>query len=165
MASSIQTKSDRSGGLALGGVGLDVVSGLRPGRLGRDRLVDLGDLGVDGLQRRSLLGGRHLRDRRPLRRIAVHRGAVDVVEEREELVVVFRPDRVVLVVVAAGAAGGQAQEDGPVGIDLVDDVADVDLFFDRAPLAGRNVAAVEAGGDDLVGRRHWAAGRRRAARR
>ena len=97
-----------------------------------------------------LLGGGDLDDRRPLRRVAVERGAVDVVEEGEELVVVLLADRVVLVVVASGAADGQAEEHGAVGVDLVDDVADVDLFLDRAALAGRDVAAVEAGGDHLV---------------
>ena len=55
-------------------------------------------------------------------------------------------------VVAAGAADGHAQKDGAVGVDLVHDVADVDLLLDRSSLAGRNVAAVEAGGDHLVER-------------
>ena len=135
------------------GVGLAVVRGQRLGRLGRDRLLHLGDLNIGGPSRRRLRRARHLRDRCPPGRVAVQRRAVDVVEEREELVIILGADRVVLVVVAAGTAGGQAQEDGSVGIDLVDDVADIDFLFDRAPLAGRDVAAVEAGGDHLVGRR------------
>ena len=79
--------------------------------------------------------------------VAVERLAVEAVEEGEQLVVLLLRDRVVLVVVAAGAADGQAEEDGADGVDAVDHVADVDLLVDRAALAGGDVAAVEAGGD------------------
>src|SRR5262249_3401655 len=47
----------------------------------------------------------------------------------------------------------QAEEDGAVGIDLIDYVADIDLLVDRAALAGGDVAAVVAGGDKLIGGR------------
>ena len=50
------------------------------------------------------------------------------------------------------AADGQPQEDGAVGVDLVHDVADVDLLLDRPSLARRDVAAVVARGDELVER-------------
>ncbi len=44
----------------------------------------------------------------------------------------------------------QAQEDDAVGIDLIHHVAHVNFFLDRPSFVGRNVAAIEAGGDDLV---------------
>ena len=153
-ASSIQTKSDRRAASLSAGVGLDCRR--RPSPWPPRPRSSCRSSAIWASTARSAaacFARRHLGDRCPFGGIAVERGTVDVVEEREELVVVLRPDRVVLVVVAAGAAGGQAEEDGAVGIDLVDDVADVDLLLDRAAFVGRNVAAVVAGGDDLVGGR------------
>ena len=87
-----------------------------------------------------------------------------VVEEGEELVELLLRDRVVLVVVAAGAADRQAEPDGGGGLDAVDDVLDGVLLGDDAALGVAAMVAVEAGGDLLVERRVAAAGRRRAAR-
>ena len=47
--------------------------------------ADPAPLGVDGPSRRNLLRRRHLHDRRPFGRIAVHRRAVDIALRSEEL--------------------------------------------------------------------------------
>ena len=111
-----------------------------------------------------LVAGRRLDERR---RVAeLDRPAVlgDVVEEGEEPVEVLLRDRVELVVVAAGAAEGQAQPDGRRGVDAIDDVLDGVLLGDDAALGVAAMVAVEAGRDLLVERWRRAAGRRRAAR-
>ena len=87
-----------------------------------------------------------------------------VVEERRQRVELLLRDRVELVVVADRAAGGQAEPDLRDGLGAVAGVEDEVLLGDRAALVGRDVAAVEAGGDLLVERAVRAAGRRRAAR-
>ena len=67
-------------------------------------------------------------------------------------------------VVAGGAADGQAEEDRAGGIGAVLGVDGRDLVGDHAALVGGDVAALEARGDELVQARGSAAGRRRAAR-
>ena len=89
---------------------------------------------------------------------------VGVVEEGEELVILALRDRIELVVVALAAADRQAQEDDAGGVDAIDDRLDAELLeVDAAFLVDLRVA-VEAGGDLLLERRRWAAGRRPVAR-
>jgi len=80
-------------------------------------------------------------------------GPAAEVEESVEGVEIVRGDRVVLVIVADGAAGGQPHPGLGRGTCAIDGVAEVPLRLDRAPLAGRHIAAVEARGDPLIDRR------------
>ena len=74
---------------------------------------------------------------------------VGVVEEGEELVVLALRQRVVLVVVALGAADRQAEPDRRRRVDAVDDRLDAELLLvDAALVVGQRVA-VEAGGQLL----------------
>jgi hypothetical protein len=77
-------------------------------------------------------------------------GFVDVVEEGEELIEFLLADGVVFVVVAAGAAEGEAHPGGASGVDAVDDVFDAPFLVDDAAFAVDAVVAMEAGGDDLI---------------
>ena len=77
----------------------------------------------------------------------------DVVDVREELVELFLRERVVLVIVAARAAHGEAQEDGARGFDAVHDVLDRIFFRHDAVLGVAAMVAVETRGDLLVHRR------------
>ena len=74
-------------------------------------------------------------------------GLIRVVEEGEELVVVALSDRVVLVVVALGAADRQAEKDGARGVDAVDDRLDPELLDVDPPFLVDLRIAVEPGGD------------------
>ena len=84
-----------------------------------------------------------------------------VVEVGEELVELLLRERIVLVVVAAGAAERQAEPHGRGRLHAVDDVLDGVLLGDDAAFGVAAVVAVEAGGDPLVERGVRAAGRRR----
>ena len=85
--------------------------------------------------------------------IAVHLIAVEAVEIREQRIEVLLRKRIVFVIVAASAADRQPQHHGPERFDSVDNCGDVDFFRDNAAFVGRNVTAIEAGGDQLfVGR-------------
>ena len=77
----------------------------------------------------------------------------DVVDVREELVELFLRERVVLVIVAARAAHGEAQEDGARGFGAVHDVLDRIFFRHDAVLGVAAMVAVETRGDLLVHRR------------
>ena len=80
-------------------------------------------------------------------------GFGDAVEEREELVVLALRDRIVLVIVAAGAADREAEPDGRGRLDAIDDILDAILLVDDAGFVGHHVIAIEAGRDLLIERR------------
>ena len=115
-----------------------------------DRLRGLGDRGVEAGERRPVGVAR---DGDQGRDVAAGLGVdallVDVVEEAEERIEFLLADRVVLVVVAAGASHRQAEEDGGRGLDAVDGVLDPPFLLDRPGLGDGAVVAVEAGGDLL----------------
>ena len=73
----------------------------------------------------------------------------DVVEVGEGSIELLLAEGVVLVIVAAGAAQGQAQPDGGGGLHPVHHVLDGKLVCDDAALAVAPVVAIEAGGDPL----------------
>lgn len=75
--------------------------------------------------------------------------AVEVVEEGIHLVEVLLGDGVVFVVVADGAAEGEAHEGGADGGDAVDDVFEVGFFREGGADVDDEVEAVEAGSDEL----------------
>ena len=110
-------------------------------------------------RRRQLDQGRHI-----AASLGVYPLFVDAVEEAEELVELGLRDRVELVVVAAGAAHRQAEEDHRRRLDPVDTVLDAPFLLDRAGLGDGPVIAVEPGGDPLRPGRPRAAGRRQSAR-
>ena len=93
---------------------------------------------------------KHLQRRRVVLLVSVHRVAVDGIEKGEHRIKIFLRERVVLVVVAARAVKGHPHEDCPRRHDSVDDVSYVNLILDRAALAGRHMAAVEACRDELI---------------
>src|SRR5437899_2435422 len=97
-----------------------------------------------------LLGSRgrldHRRGVAVLDRLAALR---HVVEEREELIVLFLSKRVVLVAVTASAAQRHAEPDRRRCINAVDDVLDGILLGDNAALGIAAVVAIEAGSDSL----------------
>ena len=74
----------------------------------------------------------------------------DVIEEGGELIEVSLGDRVIFVIVAAGALDGECEEDGGGGVDAVGDVFGVIFGFDDATFSGEDVIAIEAGGDFLA---------------
>ena len=123
-----------------------------------------GDLRFELFQLGLLFGGGGAHQRDGVADAAVFADFGDVVEEGEELVVVALRDRVELVVVAAGAFDREAEPGRADGADAVGDVFDAVLLVDDAAFGVDDVVAAEAGGDALIERRRWAAGRRRAAR-
>ncbi len=115
--------------------------------------LEVGDSVPQAIELLLLGAGRGLDERR---RVAVFdRPAVlgDVVEEREEPVVVLLGDRVEFVAVASGAADGQAQPDGRRGVDAVDHVFGGVFLGDDAALGVAAMVPVEAGRDPLIQRR------------
>ena len=76
-----------------------------------------------------------------------------VIEVREEPVKLLLRERVVLVVVAPGAAQSQSQPDRGGGLDAVDSVLDLVLVRIRAVLGIAAMVAIEARGDVL--RQRW----------
>ena len=135
-----------------------VLAGREPlgeGRVDRRRAVrhprlDLGGLFPQGVPEIAILLLRHDQDGRRIGDVAVHHVLRRIAEERRHRVELALPDRVELVIVAGGAADGQPHEDvayrlGPVlGIDRL-----VLLRNDPA-LVGRDVVALEPGGDELI---------------
>ena len=75
---------------------------------------------------------------------------VDVVEEGEEAVVLLLRHGVVLVVVAARALHGQAEEGRAEGVHAVGHVLDAVLLLGAAALVGLAVQAVEGRGQALL---------------
>ena len=86
--------------------------------------------------------------------VAVERRVGGTVEERVERVILLLRDRVELVVVADGAAGGEAEPRLHRRAGAIDGVAIHPLLGDRSAFAGRDVAAVEAGRGQLIVRWH-----------
>ena len=136
------------------------VHGALPGSL---RFLDLtlaavegaaggGDFALHGVELRLLFGrGRgHQRGRVAVLHAAAEFG--QAVEEGVHRIEVLLQQGVVLVVVAARAAEGKAEEDGGRGFDAVDDLFG-EVFLGHNAVFGVNaVVAVEAGGYDLGGR-------------
>ena len=85
--------------------------------------------------------------------VAADHRLLDAGEEGEELVVLLLRDRVVLVVVALGAAQRQAEPDLAERVGAIDVVADDELLGVGAALLVEARVAVEAGGDLLLERR------------
>ena len=75
--------------------------------------------------------------------------AIEVVEEGIHLVEVLLGDGVVFVVVADGAAEGEAHEGSANGGDAVDDVFEMGFFWKSGADVDDEVESVEAGGDEL----------------
>ena len=97
-----------------------------------------------------LIGGEDPHDGGRVFFVAIQGWAVDAVEVGVEGVELFHGDRIKFVVVAAGAVHGESHEDGAGGDDAIDDVAHVNFFGDGAAFTGGDVAAIEAGGDELI---------------
>jgi hypothetical protein len=74
---------------------------------------------------------------------------LDVADESEERVIVGLGDRVELVLVAAGAADGQAEKCGGDGADVVVEIVVVGGFF-IVGLVVPDAKAIEAGGDEGI---------------
>ena len=74
---------------------------------------------------------------------------VDVLEKRGECVEIFLRNGVELVIVAATALEGEAEEGGAEGGHAVVDVIDAVFLLDGAALGFLWVEAVEGGGEDL----------------
>src|SRR5262249_3758549 len=77
------------------------------------------------------------------------------VEKRKELVILALADRIILVIVALGAADGQTQEHFARGIHAIDYLLDAELLGVHTPFLIRQRVAVEAGRDSLVLRGIW----------
>ena len=84
---------------------------------------------------------------------AVQNGTGVVAEERGQRIEILRRDRIELVVVAGGAAGGQSEPDRRRGIDAVLGINGGVLLRDGPALACRLQQPVIAGGDLLLLRR------------
>ena len=97
-----------------------------------------------------LCGCGHFEDGRGIAAAAVEALFGDGVEEGEEAVVVLLRDGVELVIVAAGAAHGEAHEDVGSGVDAVGHIFHLILFGDRAAFVIDHVVAVEAAGEFLL---------------
>ena len=80
---------------------------------------------------------------------AVEALLTDVIEEGEEAVEVALRNGIVLMIVAARAAHGQAHPGGGGGFEAIDDVLDLILLGNRAAFEINHVVAVEAAGEFL----------------
>ena len=98
--------------------------------------MKLVDLAADLLASRDLL-----------RRGELELGLIHVVEEGKELIVLTLRDGIVLVIVALGAADGQAEEDRSGGIDPIDDRIDPELLDVDSSLLVDQRIAMEPRGD------------------
>ena len=74
----------------------------------------------------------------------------DVIEEGGKLIEVSLGDRVIFVIVAAGALDGECEKDGGCGVNAVGDVFGVVFSFNDATFCGEDVIAVKAGCDFLA---------------
>ena len=116
----------------------------------RHRVLELADLCAQPVPGVAVLVPRHHQGRRRVRDVAVHHVLRGVPEERRQRVELSGADGVELVVVAGRAADGQPQEHAA---DRLGAVLRVDrlVFLDQhAAFVGRDVVALEAGGDQLV---------------
>ena len=119
----------------------------------RGSCLAVGDLGVERAPARAVLGRfGNEDDRRRVLDVAVHRALRRVIEEGRHLVELALRERVELVVVAHRAAGRQAEPDLRGGLGAIARVQDQVLLGDHPPFAGGDVAAVEAGADQLIER-------------
>ncbi len=82
-------------------------------------------------------------------RVTIVALVAELIEEREELVVVLLGDRIELVIVALSAGHGQAEKHLAGGLDPIDGVDGEVLLGNGAALMSDHVIAVEAGGDAL----------------
>ena len=112
--------------------------------------MDRGDFLIEVGELFGLGGGAEAEGGRGEEDVAVHGGVGGAVEEGVELVEFLLGDGVEFVIVANGAAGGEAKPNGDGGVGAVDGVAEDEFFVDAAAFAGGDVAAVEAGGDFLI---------------
>ena len=135
-------------------VELRVFAGVGPG--GAHLLFPAGEHGGDvvlfdqGLPLLAVFGqsaevGAHLASQR-----GVDVDVVGAVEEAEELVVLLLRDRIVLMVVALGAAGGEAQPRGGDGVGPVDELLEAGLGAVDAGFAVDEYVAMEPGGHALL---------------
>ena len=102
------------------------------------------------------LAGGPQQQRRARRRggeVRVEARLVDVVEEREQRVVIALRDRIEPVVVAAGALDREPEHRRAECVHPIDDVLGAELLFDAAALVGLAVQPVEGRGDPLLARR------------
>ena len=97
----------------------------------------------------GVTAGRHDHHRRRIEGISVQGFLGGVAEEGGQRIEVLLGDGIELVVVAGGATHRQAQPDRAGGVDPVLGVHDLHFLFDDAPFVGGDVAAMEAGGDEL----------------
>ena len=85
-----------------------------------------------------------------MRGALIRAGLRNIVEDREERVKLLLRERIVFVVVAAGAADREGHPGLPGGLDAVDHGLHPPLLRDDAPFAVEPMVAVEARGHDLV---------------
>ena len=98
----------------------------------------------------TVASGRHDHHRGRIEGISVQRFLGGVAEEGGQRIEVLLGDGIELVVVAGGATHRQAQPDRAGGVDPVLGVHDLHFLFDDPPFVGGDVAAMEAGGDELL---------------
>src|SRR5690242_16297660 len=92
----------------------------------------------------------HRRTRPGRGEVRVEARLVDVVEEREQPVIVALRNWIESVVVAARAFDRQPEHGGPERVDAIDDVFGAELLVDAAALVGLAMEAIERGGDALL---------------
>ena len=113
---------------------------------------DGGQPRLDSLPVRAVfLAGRHEKRRRVVN-ITVHHRLRGIPEKRAERIKILLGNGVELVVVAGGATHGQAQPDRSRGIGAILGVDFRVFVLDDAGFVGGDIAAVKAGGDELVER-------------
>ena len=107
---------------------------------------------VEPLQLRLLLDGRRGDEGWRIPGLASAPALGHVIEVREQLVILFLRNRVVLVIVAARAANRHAQEHGTGGVDAIDDVFHRVLLRNDSAFRVAAMIAIEPGGDPLIQR-------------
>ena len=133
--------------------------GLERRRLGGlqdpDRRFGGGDPTPQVIDSRLGLGGgqQEGRGRNRTREVGIEPAFVDVVEEREEFVVLLMADRIELVTVTASTLGGEPQKCGSEGVHPVGHVLDPEFLFDAAALIGLTMQSIERRRQALVGGR------------
>ena len=113
-----------------------------------DRVLGGGDRLIELRQLQVVLGPWGANERRRGRWFG-HAVFGDVVEQREELIELALRERIVFVVVAAGAAQRHRHPHGRSRFDPVDHSFDPPFLGDAAPFARHPMVAVEAGGHSL----------------